>query len=121
LHHIKTDAAKAERLRKHAGFLMKDFVDIQAEPLPKEVWWVSEANMLVDACYFQAAGGFNPKLRFHDIQDLAMKFHKLGIKRYFDPAIEATHKAIDVREKRQTDAIKAYIRLVGRYGLRQLF
>lgn len=111
---------RARTLRSLFGIIAKEWPDPLETPVAHEVFWVSEANMLVDAAAFARVGGFDPHLRFHEIQDLAMKFHRRGLRRFFDPAIETTHKAIEVRENRQIDAIKAYLRLIGRYGLRQL-
>jgi GT2 family glycosyltransferase len=67
------------------------------EPIPRRAYWLHEGNMLVYSDIFKAVGGYDPALRSHEAQDLAIRLDKMGLKRQFDPSIRVIHHHIDVR------------------------
>jgi N-acetylglucosaminyl-diphospho-decaprenol L-rhamnosyltransferase len=69
------------------------------EPIPRRAYWLHEGNLLVYADVFRAIGGYDPALRSHEAQDLAIRLDNKGIKRQFDPSIRVVHHHIDVRGK----------------------
>ncbi|KLO32796.1 glycosyltransferase family 2 protein [Mycobacterium haemophilum] len=98
--------------------ITKGWPNILEPPIPKPAYWVHEGNMLVNAGLFRSVGGYDPMLRSHEIQDLAIRLEKMGIKRQFDPAIKVVHHHIDVRGwNRHIWANKAALAIVHKHGL----
>jgi GT2 family glycosyltransferase len=85
----------------------------------RQTFWVSEANLAIEASTFEGLGGFDPKLRDHDIQDLAIRLHQKGTQTaYFDPSFAATHKAVEVREgNRNLSFAKAELYIARKNGI----
>lgn len=110
----------ARSLARISRAAMRDWPDILGTPVPVQTYWVHEGNMLIQAGVFRAAGGYDPALREHETQDLAIKLEKLGVKRYFDPCIEVIHHHVDVRGPfrgmEQATAVRYIIR---KHGLRR--
>ena len=74
--------------------------------------------MLVDSSLFRSVGGYDPMLRSHEIQDLAIRLEKIGIKRQFDPSVRVVNHHIDVRGKNRLKwESKAIIYLIRKHGL----
>lgn len=64
---MKDDPAKAERLWNRLSWLLRNTPNPFDEPEARDVFWVSEANLLIRAATFREIGGFDAKLRVHDI------------------------------------------------------
>ena len=87
-------------------------------PAPAPTYWVHEGNMLVYSTVFRSVGGYDPMLRAHEIQDLAIRLAKIGVKRQFDPSISVTHHHIDVRGRnRRKWETRATIYLIRKHGV----
>lgn len=93
----KGDYERAARIHKHHERLLSDWPNILEEPVRRQVFWNIEQNLVIDSEVFKATGGFDEKLREHEIQDIAFRLAKMGLKSYFDPSFSIQHKAIDVR------------------------
>lgn len=109
----------ALRARSRYGRLAAGYPDITDQDLEaKRVGWVIEANMVIDSNVFAAVGGFDPKLRFHEIQDLSRKLELGRLFCYFKPGIVATRTdRVDVRGKRRNyEDLSAAVRLIARYS-----
>ncbi|HVV25975.1 MAG TPA: hypothetical protein VHC21_03010 [Candidatus Saccharimonadales bacterium] len=63
--------------------------------------------MLTYSKVFEQVGGYDPKLRDHDIQDLAIRLHEAGKQGYFDPSISAIHTAVQVRHGNRNSSMAA--------------
>ena len=76
--------------------------------------------MLILSGVFRSVGGYDSRLRHHEVQDLALRLEKRGIKTQFDPRIQVVHQHIDVRGKNRNgwerDATRYLIR---KHGLRR--
>jgi GT2 family glycosyltransferase len=108
-------AAAAQRL---AGPLMKDWPNVLATPTPTPAYWLHEGNMLVDSGVLRSLGGYDPVLRCHETQDLAIRMEKRGIGRQFDPEIKTIHLHIDVRGKNRNRWANTAVRqLIRKHGL----
>lgn len=109
----------AELLRTKLDFLLHDWPNTFEEPTARDVDWVIEANMAVRSDIFSDIGGFDPKLRFHEVQDFAMHLERRGLTCRFEPEVEVTQHAIAVRGtlQRRLEAMRASSRLVARYTL----
>jgi len=78
--------------------------------------------MLVHSGLFKSVGGYDPALREHEIQDLAIRLERMGVKRQFDPSIKVVHREVDVRGKsRQRSVNKAALYLLRKHGLLRFF
>jgi GT2 family glycosyltransferase len=98
--------------------MTKGWPKLLEPPLAEPAYWVHEGNMLVDSKVFRAVGGYDPNLRSHEIQDLAIRLEKIGVKRQFDPSIEVVHYHIDVRGKNRSQwTRKATHYLLRKHGL----
>jgi N-acetylglucosaminyl-diphospho-decaprenol L-rhamnosyltransferase len=108
----------ARALRKAMAPLMTQWPNILEPPAPAPAYWVHEGNMLVRSELFKAVGGYDPALREHEIQDLAIRLDRIGVRRYFDPSIEVVHREVDVRgHNRQRSVNKAALYLLRKHGL----
>lgn len=104
---------KSKKLRKRYEFLLSDRVDVHKKPERKEVFWVSEANMLIDSEVFKNLGGFDERLREHEILEFSIRTHQANLKSWFDPSFTAIHKNINVRPaNRERTRQKDYIKLI---------
>lgn len=108
----------ASAAQRFAAPLMKDWPNILATPAPAPAYWLHEGNMLVGSGVLRSLGGYDPALRCHETQDLAIRMEKRGIGRQFDPEIKVVHLHIDVRGKnRNRWANRAVRQLIRKHGL----
>jgi GT2 family glycosyltransferase len=108
----------AAAIRRVAAPVMRDWPNILESPTAAPAYWLHEGNMLVDSSLFRSVGGYDPMLRSHEIQDLAIRLEKIGIKRQFDPSVRVVHHHIDVRGKNRLKwESKAIIYLIRKHGL----
>ena len=89
---VTNNPEKAKAIRKRFSGLLEDWPDPFSEPVRRRIFWNIEQNLLVSSDVFEEVGGFDEKLREHEIQDLAIRLHNMGLKRYFDPSISVRHK-----------------------------
>lgn len=87
----------ARDIQKRYSSLLSDWPNVLEEPVRRQVFWNIEQNLVIDSGIFQSIGGFDEKLREHEIQDIALRLAKVGLKSYFDPSFSVQHEAIDVR------------------------
>lgn len=115
---LDSNPGKASAARERFHGLVADFPDMQAEPKPRKVFWAAEANLLIRSDTLKAAGGFDPRLRDHEIQDLAIRLDEAGAERRFDPLLSAVHKAAQVRSgNRRLQMIRAEMQISRKHGL----
>ncbi|WP_231737482.1 glycosyltransferase [Mycobacterium sp. IS-1742] len=96
----------------------KHWPNILETPQPTETYWLHEGNMLIDAGAFRAVGGYDPKFRSHEAQDLAIRLHRIGVKRRFEPSLETVHHYIDVRGKNRSRYEREAVRyMIRKHGL----
>ena len=108
----------AQTVQRVAAPFTTDWPNVLEPPVPAPVYWVSEANMLVYSSVFRSVGGYDPRLRSHEVQDLAIRLERMGVKRQFDPSIEVVHNRIDVRGKNRNKwEFKAMLHLIRKHGL----
>jgi GT2 family glycosyltransferase len=87
------------------------------QPL-RRIFWASEANMLISSKIFEALGGYDPNLRDHDIQDLAIRSHKSRLASYYTPDFGALHTAVQVRNGNRTSSMfRAELYIARKHGL----
>lgn len=90
-----------------------------ATPERTSTFWVSEANFMIRSDVFRKLGGFDPTIREHDIQTLAMNAQKAGYINYFDPSICITHLGVNVRKYfRPWAIINTELYLAKKYGIK---
>jgi GT2 family glycosyltransferase len=115
---LKERPRLANAIQRLAAPIIRDWPNVLEAPAPTPAYWVSEANMLVYSSVFRSVGGYDPRLRSHEIQDLAIRLEKMGIKRQFDPSIKVIHNHIDVRGKNRNKwEYTAVFHLVRKHGL----
>jgi GT2 family glycosyltransferase len=108
----------ADAIQRVAAPFMRDWPNVLEPPVPTPAYWVSEANMLVRSDVFRSIGGYDPMLRSHEAQDLAIRLEKMGVKRQFDPSIQVVHNRIDVRGKNRNKwEYMAMLYLIRKHGL----
>ncbi|WP_396903741.1 glycosyltransferase family 2 protein [Mycolicibacterium phlei] len=95
----------------------KHWPNILEEPKPAPAYWLHEGNVLIDSGVFKAIGGYDPKLRNHGGQDIAIRLEQHGVKRWFDPSIKLVHHYIDVRgKKRKKQQAESLYYLIRKHG-----
>jgi len=65
----------------------------------QEVFWVAEGFFAVRAPLFDAIGGFDKAVRYHEAQTLTHRIRATGSHVVFDPCITARHLKVEVRGK----------------------
>jgi GT2 family glycosyltransferase len=97
---------------------MKYWPNVLEPPAPSEAYWLHEGNMLIYSSVYRAIGGYDPLMRNHGAQDLAIRLENRGIKRHFDPSIKVVHHYIDVRGKKRRRQQQESVRyLMRKHGL----
>lgn len=111
---------KARKIRDRFSSLLEDWPNPLSEPVRRPVFWSIEQNLLIQSEVFEAIGGFDESLREHEIQDLAVRLHQKGLRRYFDPSIIVQHKDIpDVRNyDRRKEQLKTELRIARKHGIK---
>jgi GT2 family glycosyltransferase len=89
----------ARAVRRATAATMTRWPNVLEPPAPAPAYWVHEGNMLIPSSLFRSVGGYDSTLRHHEVQDLAIRLAKRGIKTQFDPQIHVVHQHIDVRGK----------------------
>lgn len=108
----------AGALQRMAAPLMGGWPNVLQAPTPAPAYWIHEGNMLVYSSLFRSVGGYDSTLRSHEVQDLAIRLEKIGMKRQFDPSIRVVHHHIDVRGKnRNRWAHQATREIIRKHGL----
>jgi GT2 family glycosyltransferase len=112
----------AGALRRILAPLISQWPNILQPPKAAPAYWVHEGNMLVQSGLFKSVGGYDPVLREHETQDLAIRLERMGVKRQFDPSIKVVHRELDVRGRnRQRSVNKAALYLLRKHGLLRFF
>lgn len=108
----------AATVQRTVAPVMKSWPNILEQPTATPAYWLHEGNMLISSTVFRSCGGYDPMIRSHEAQDLAIKLERMGIKRWFDPTICTVHQHIDVRgENRNKWANRAAWYLIRKYGV----
>jgi len=117
---VTKNPEKAKALHERFSHLLKDWPDPFSETVRRQIFWNSEQNLLISSDVFTKVGGFDEKLREHEIQDLAIRLHDIGLKCYFDPSISVRHKnEQNVREyKRSIEQLKAEMYIARKHQFR---
>jgi GT2 family glycosyltransferase len=89
----------AGTMQRLAGPIAPGWPSLLDEQIPRRAYWLHEGNLLVYSDVFKEVGGYDPALRSHEAQDLAIRLDDKGIERQFDPSIRVVHHHIDVRGK----------------------
>jgi N-acetylglucosaminyl-diphospho-decaprenol L-rhamnosyltransferase len=110
----------AAAIARIGNFAMDEWPKILEEPTAVRTYWVHEGNMLVDAKVFRAVGGYDPNIREHEAQDLAIRLERMGVARQFDPALEVIHHHVDVRGRfRPMKQLEAALYLMRKHGFKR--
>ncbi|WIM88714.1 glycosyltransferase [Candidatus Mycobacterium wuenschmannii] len=97
--HWRDKPRLAGAVQRVAGPIAPGWPRLLDEPIPRRAYWLHEGNLLVHSDVFALVGGYDPALRSHEAQDLAIRLDAKGIGRQFDPSIRVIHHHIDVRGK----------------------
>ena len=116
--HAKAKPRLARALSNVSAVMTPRWPNVLEPPAPAPAYWVHEGNMLIAAGLFRSLGGYDPRLRHHEVQDLAIRLAKRGVRTQFDPRIHVVHQHIDVRGKsRNKWAREASRYLIRKHGL----
>lgn len=75
--------------------LLKGLPNIYIKQRPRRVHWAAESNMIVRSEEFTEHGGYDPRFRYSEIVDFALRIHRKGQHGYFHPDIDALHLSWD--------------------------
>jgi GT2 family glycosyltransferase len=107
----------AGAIRQLGIFVMKDWPNVLESATPAQAYWLHEGNMLIHSGVLRSVGGYDPLIREHEAQDLAIRLEKRGIRRQFDPRIKVVHHYVDVRGKtRSVKQLEAALYLIRKHG-----
>jgi hypothetical protein len=96
---FESEAAACQGGAALAGPIMRDWPNILEPPVAAPAYWIHEGNMLIYSSLLRSLGGYDPVMRSHEAQDLAIRLEKRGVKPQFDPSLRVLHHHIDVRGK----------------------
>lgn len=97
---------------------LNEFPDVFAPPTQRQVFAVSEANMIITYKMFADAGGYDPPLREREVIDLAEKLKRQGATCRFDPSVAVKHHTVRVRGRtRPLHSMRASWRIIKKYGV----
>lgn len=85
---LSHDNPKRHRRLQH---FLEEYPNPNAQPTARAVHWASEANLLINSSVLARLGGFDQKLRGHDIQPLSLQAKRQGLVGRFDPSFAVTH------------------------------
>lgn len=109
----------ARKVRSDLDWLLKDWPNTFEEPVARPIYWNAEANLVIPSDVFSQLGGYDPKLRYHEIMEFSIRTHAAGLKSRFDPSLDVTHGEIDALNKKfNPEPIKAAARIVVGMGLK---
>lgn len=115
---FKAKPRLAHALSTISGVANSRWPNVLEPPAPAPAYWVHEGNMLISSSLFRSLGGYDAQLRHHEVQDLAIRLARRGVKTQFDPSIHVVHQHIDVRGKsRNKWAREANRYLIRKHGL----
>jgi glycosyltransferase involved in cell wall biosynthesis len=98
----------AKKLRKSLNRYLSEWPNTFDEPQARDIYWTAESNLVIRSVIFEALGGYNPKLRYHEIMEFSIRSHEAGLKSRFDPSIDVTHSEVDALNKKfNPEPIKA--------------
>jgi GT2 family glycosyltransferase len=107
----------AKMLRKIFAPLLIGLPNIYEKPRPRKTHWVAESNMLVKSEEFARQGGFDPRFRYSEIGDLALRIHRQGFHGYFSPELDAIHGSTDNILNTKGKRYEAYKEFLKKHGL----
>jgi GT2 family glycosyltransferase len=108
----------AGMVQRLAGPIAPGWPQLLHEPFPRRAYWLHEGNLLVYSDVFRAVGGYDPVLRSHEAQDLAIRLNDRDIGRQFDPSIRVVHHHVDVRGRNRRKWEKSATRyLIRKHGM----
>lgn len=100
---------RAKRIRHKFSRLVSGWPNPFEKPTRREIYWAAEANMVFRSDIFAQFGGFDESLRETEILELAIRMHRQGLRRYFDPRLIVVHTVGKVREyNRNAKKFKEY-------------
>ncbi|HEY4160626.1 MAG TPA: glycosyltransferase [Candidatus Saccharimonadales bacterium] len=117
LNRLLDSPVEAQEYRDRNVRWLKESPDLLADPEARDVYWVSEANMLMPYNVFADLKGFDKRLRYHEIQDLAIRLHTKNYHVRFDPSISVIHPPVDMAQSRNTRDRGAGFKVVQMHGL----
>lgn len=108
----------ARLLRKSVlrPYLRSRYPNIYEAPKPQEVFWASEANMVMLASVFEKMEGYDERFRYSEIFDYSIRLSKIGLKRFFNPALDVTHLSTDTAGNKTEGRAEAARQLREMYG-----
>ncbi len=112
----------ALRMRHRWSKLLGDWPNPLEPATARDTFWCAESNMVIDSQLFAEMGGYDARLREHEIEDFAMRLAKKGKVGHFDPRIEATHTQAKVRRYPcRLAMIRAEYYIAKKHGFRNWF
>lgn len=78
--------------------------------------------MVMSSEIFDRMGGYDARFRYHEILEYSRRLAGVGLKRFFNPALDVTHKErLDSLNKKAVslESFKAMAIMAGKMGLRE--
>ncbi|HEX5447603.1 MAG TPA: glycosyltransferase [Candidatus Saccharimonadales bacterium] len=98
------------------GFYLRGWPNIFKPPKARQTFWTPESNLIIKSDTFQKIGGYDPRFRYGEVNDLALRFELAGYKTYFTPEIEVIHATVDNIFLHKSDKRQSRRQLIKKYG-----
>jgi glycosyltransferase involved in cell wall biosynthesis len=97
--------------------ILHSFPEIYKTPGKRRIYWAAESNLLIKSDLFAKHGGYDPRFKYSEIEDFALRLYRSGMHGMFDPRIDAIHATNDnilKSGKKRLEARKMFIKKHGR-------
>lgn len=96
--------------------ITRSWPNIFQPPRATQTFWTAESNMIIRSKTFTDFGGYDPRFRYGEINDLALRFEAAGFKTYFTPGIDVIHASVDNIFAHREDKWQSHRQLLDKYG-----
>jgi len=96
--------------------MLHNWPNIYRKPRPRQTFWAAESNMVIKAEMYERLGGYDPIFKYSEITDFSIRLHRLGLKTYFNPNIDALHDTIDNILYRSPEKHAAFLKHIQKHG-----
>jgi len=63
--------------------ILKDLPNIYRKQRARRTYWVAESNFIIQSDFFARHGGYDPRFRYSEIEDFALRMFRRGLHGYF--------------------------------------
>lgn len=114
----RADSSAAQLLRERFDGVLQEWPNPFEPPQPRRTFWTQEANIAILSETFRLIGGYSPRIKGHEVQDLSLRLEGAGLRRQFDPTFAVTHTNGRFRSDTDTTRrLRAEAQIIRKHGI----